>query len=158
MAKKTPPKKAQQTVRKTKADLAELRQKAEGLFMETDLSQKQIAQLLGISEITLSKWANPDGDTPWEEIRKLKSVGRPQALRKLYERLIQQVDEKANSDSVYKTLLIIKELEDKRIVLPDVINTMKEFSTYVLSVDVEFAKKLIPFQSQFIRKKVSERK
>lgn len=148
----------QKTVRKKKSELEQLRQKAEGLFMDTDLSQKEIAGLLGITEVTLSKWANPDGDTPWEEIRKLKSVGRPQALRKLYERLMQQVEDKENSDSVYKTLLIIKELEDKRIVLPDVINTMKDFSTFVLSVDVEMAKKLIHFQSQFIRKKVSERK
>jgi transcriptional regulator with XRE-family HTH domain len=158
MAKKTMAKPPQKTVRKKKSELEQLRQKAEGLFMDTDLSQKEIAGLLGITEVTLSKWANPDGDTPWEEIRKLKSVGRPQALRKLYERLMQQVEDKENSDSVYKTLLIIKELEDKRIVLPDVINTMKDFSTFVLSVDVEMAKKLIPFQSQFIRKKVSERK
>jgi transposase len=158
MAKRLTPIKTKKTERKTKKELTEIRQKAEALFLDTDLSQKEIAQLFGISEITLSKWANVEGETSWEDLRKLKSIGRPQALKKLYERLIEQVDGKENSDAVYKTLLIIKELEDKRIVIPDVINTMKDFSTFILSIDVDLAKKLVPYQSQFIRKIVNERK
>lgn len=158
MAKKTKPIAAKKVGRKTKAELIEIKTKAESVYMETNMSQKELAALFGVSEITISKWANPENEPSWDDLRKLKSVGRPQALRKLYERLIEQVDAKENSDSVYKTLLIIKELEDRRIVLPDIINTMKEFSTFVLGIDVDFAKKLLPFQSQFIKKVVNERK
>lgn len=140
-----------------KKNYTELRSKAEQLYMDTTLNQKEIADILGITEVTVSKWANESTPT-WQEIRALKSVGRPQALAKLYTRLIEQVEAKENSDSVYKTLLIIKELEDKRTALPDVINTMRDFSTFLMTEDLELAKKFIPYQSEFIKSKVNERK
>ncbi len=162
-AKKAAPKKVAKTTakpkitRKPKKDYEDLKKKAEGMYLDTDLSQKEIARILDVSEVSLSKWAT-DGNPNWEELRKLKSVGRPQALAKMYQRLIQQVDDKENSDSVYKTLLIIKELEDRRTVLPDLINTMKDFSEFLMSVDLEAAKQFVKFQTAYIQKKVNERK
>lgn len=159
MAKKTTPQKAKKGIRKTKQDYDEIRRRAEALYLDTDLSQKEIAHLLDITEVTLSNWANDEkNEMPWDELRKFKSVGRPQTLRKLYERLIQQIDDKQNSDSIHKTLLVIKELEDKRIILPDMINFMKEFSLHILQADQALAKALIPHQTSFIKKKANERR
>lgn len=156
IAPKKPIKKPE-VIRKSKAELTVLKLKAESMFLDTDLTQKEIANILSLSEITISNWAN-DGSPTWDELRKLKSVGRPQALAKLYTRLVEQVDAKENSDSIHKTLLVIKELEDKRTALPETINTMREFATFLMGENLVLAQTLIPFQTAFIGKKVNERK
>jgi transposase len=141
----------------SKKNYADLKHKAESLYMDTQLSQKEIGNMLGVSEITISNWANATQPT-WDEIRKLKSIGRPQALAKLYARIIEQIEKGENSDSIHKTHLIIKDFEDKRIALPEMINTLREFITHLMGEELELAKTLTPYVTAFINKKVNERK
>jgi DNA-binding XRE family transcriptional regulator len=162
--KSTPASKKQVVVRpkkaipaKPKTDYEVLKQKAEALFMDTKLTQKQIAQIIGVSEKTLTNWAN-DGDISWEELRKLKSVGRPQALKKLYKKLSDLADSDApnSADGIVKVMSAIRDLSDRRQTLPDTINTMMNFTEFLMSKDLDLAQKINKYQKEFIEVKHRE--
>lgn len=56
MANKTPPTKG-----RTKAEILELKSKAKVLFKEGKLQQKEIANMLGVSENTMTDWVSRYG-------------------------------------------------------------------------------------------------
>jgi transcriptional regulator with XRE-family HTH domain len=154
MAKKTAKKQA--PARLKKADLEMLKTKAEGLFMDTQLNLKQIAEVVGVSPQTLTKWSN-ESDPTWDELRKLKNVGRPQALKKLYVKLLSLADnETDNADSIIKVANAIEKLSDKKITIPSIINTMMDFGTFVLRRDMDLAKKINVLQKEYIEEKMRE--
>jgi transcriptional regulator with XRE-family HTH domain len=153
MAKK---KTAEKPARLKKTDIELLKQKAESLFLDTNLTQKQIAEITGMSQQTISKWAT-EGDPNWEELRKLKSVGRPQALKKLYSKLIALADNDTdNADSIIKITNAIEKLSDRKITIPNTINVMMKFAEYALKQDLDLAKKINTLQKGFIEEVLRE--
>lgn len=54
------------------ADTGKLRNAAKVMFIEQGKSQKEISQTLGVSETTLSKWANSKVGGTWKDLRDAK--------------------------------------------------------------------------------------
>lgn len=153
MAKK---KTTEKPSRLKKSDLELLKSKAEALYIDTNLSQKQIAEIVKVSPQTMSKWAT-EGDPNWDELRKLKSVGRPQALKKLYTKLIALADNDTdNADSIIKITNAIEKLSDRKITIPNTINVMMKFAEYALKHDLELAKQINTLQKGFIEEVLRE--
>lgn len=76
----------------TKAEIEKKRSLARTLFM-SGMEQAEIAEKVGISRVTISKWCVADG---WKEARAAKSVTRPELVNKLLltiDALITQVNE-----------------------------------------------------------------
>lgn len=67
---------------------------AETLFMKGELSQKQIAEKVGISEKTMSKWVN---EGKWENYRKSMLTTKSEILRNLYD-LLDKISRKLKED------------------------------------------------------------
>ena len=63
----------------TKAEIEKKHSLARTLFM-SGMEQAEIAEKVGISRVTISKWCVADG---WKEARAAKSVTRPELVNKL---------------------------------------------------------------------------
>jgi transcriptional regulator with XRE-family HTH domain len=63
--------------KKTKAKLQQLRDYAKLLYTRERLSQKEIAGRVGVSEVTISKWASADN---WEGMKLNLSVTREERM------------------------------------------------------------------------------
>ena len=58
-------------IKKTKAKLQQLRDYAKLLYTKEKITQKEIAARVGVSEVTISKWAKLDS---WESLKLNLSV------------------------------------------------------------------------------------
>ena len=110
----------------TKAEIEKKRSLARTLFM-SGMEQAEIAEKVGISRVTISKWCVADG---WKEARAAKSVTRPELVNKLLltiDALITQVNESGDpmamaglGDKLAKLSSVIEKL-DKKANVVDVI-------------------------------------
>lgn len=62
---------------RSKANLQQLRDFAKLLYTKERITQKEIAQRIGVSEVTISKWANADN---WEGLKLNLSVTREERM------------------------------------------------------------------------------
>ncbi len=63
----------------TKAELEKKKDLARTLYM-SGKEQTEIAEMTGVSRVTISKWCNADG---WKEARAAKTISRPELIKKL---------------------------------------------------------------------------
>ena len=120
----------------TKAEIEKKRSLARTLFM-SGKEQAEIAEKVGISRVTISKWCVADG---WKEARAAKSVTRPELVNKLLltiDALITQVNESGDpmamaglGDKLAKLSSVIEKL-DKKANVVDVIEVSMMFSKWL---------------------------
>lgn len=118
----------------TKAEIEKKRSLARTLFM-SGMEQAEIAEKVGISRVTISKWCVADG---WA--RAAKSVTRPELVNKLLltiDALITQVNESGDpmamaglGDKLAKLSSVIEKL-DKKANVVDVIEVSMMFSKWL---------------------------
>ena len=130
----------------TKAEIEKKRSLARTLFM-SGMEQAEIAEKVGISRVTISKWCVADG---WKEARAAKSVTRPELVNKLLltiDALITQVNESGDpmamaglGDKLAKLSSVIEKL-DKKANVVDVIE---------VSITTELMKQINHLQDLFI--------
>lgn len=109
---------------------------ARTLFM-SGMEQAEIAEKVGISRVTISKWCVADG---WKEARAAKSVTRPELVNKLLltiDALITQVNESGDptamaglGDKLAKLSSVIEKL-DKKASVVDAIEVFMAFSKWL---------------------------
>lgn len=83
----------------TKAELERKKDLARTLYL-SGLEQIEIANKVGVSRVTISKWCNADG---WKETRAAKTVSRPEIIRKLLlatNTLLDKVNASGNLDLI----------------------------------------------------------
>lgn len=83
----------------TKAELERKKDLARTLYL-SGLEQIEIANKIGVSRVTISKWCNADG---WKETRAAKTVSRPEIIRKLLRAtntLLDKVNASGNLDLI----------------------------------------------------------
>lgn len=94
------------------------RETAKGLFVKSDMAQKEIAVLLGVSEKTVSEWRKKYG---WDSARQIQSITRKSLLEDAYKQLdaINQkitakggIPDKALSDAKAECLREIEKFSD----------------------------------------------
>nr|DAU48815.1 MAG TPA: Putative ATPase subunit of terminase (gpP like) [Caudoviricetes sp.] len=146
----------------TKVEIEKKRSLARTLFM-SGMEQAEIAEKVGISRVTISKWCVADG---WKEARAAKNVTRPELVNKLLltiDALITQVNESGDpmamaglGDKLAKLSSVIEKL-DKKANVVDTIEVFMKFSEWLEfrakadpSITTELMKTINRFQDLFI--------
>lgn len=146
----------------TKAELEKKKSTARALFM-SGMEQAEIADRIGISRVTISKWCVADG---WKEARAAKNITRPELVNKLLltiDSLITQVNESKNpsllgglGDKLAKLSAVIEKL-DKKANVVDAIEVFTALNTWLEmraktdpEVTVELIKQINRLQDMFI--------
>lgn len=80
----------------TAKERAEKRDFARLLYLQGE-EQKTIAKRIGISEVTISKWANDGG---WQELRAAQNITRPELVNKILRSIDRILDKALSSDEV----------------------------------------------------------
>jgi len=136
----------------------EQKQQAQHLYFQTDLSQAEIAQFLGISRVTLNTWAR-EGD--WARIRVsaqhmpcLITENLYMVMAKLTENILSELRimrpiTKAEAETLRSISLTIKNLNGRSSV-NESLEMMSFFIEDVNSKDPEMAQKIKPFITEYI--------
>lgn len=66
----------------------ETKRRAEQLYVNTDLTQREIAEMVGVVEKTMSDWVNAD-DAAWKVSRAARSITKEQIIRGYYAQLVE---------------------------------------------------------------------
>ena len=139
---------------------------AKQLFTRDELTQKDIALTVGISEKTMSKWVN---DENWDTLRKTLLTSNDQQLRFLYEclDLLNQENKEAlsdddpgtkpNLDGVSKLTKSIKNLQ-KDLGVEDMIEAFMQLVRFVRQVNVEDSKIINRYADLLVQSKMSAHK
>jgi len=134
---------------------------AQLLFTKENLTQKEIAEHVGISQVTMSKWAN---EGKWEDLKVSITITREEQLKNLYRQLAQMneaIAERegqryptpAEADTINKLASAIEKMESE-VGLNDVLSTFKAFLTYLRKFNIEEAQRLVPLFDDFVKTKL----
>lgn len=146
---------AKKTSETDKRDYARLRETAEGMFINQNLTGQQVADALGVSEVTVSRWRQ-GGE--WDAKKRFVQI-TPSRLR---EKLLQEAERVANGEaSVIKADVIVKLLAgaDKlaQRATPEVVySVLAECCTYTAAADPEFAARMAEYHRQFLQHKIEQ--
>jgi DNA-binding transcriptional regulator LsrR (DeoR family) len=139
----------------------QLKEWAYSLFMQ-DVTQKEIAAKIGVSEVTLSKWAKAGG---WDDIRKSRLVTKDVELQNKYEQLSElnaaikrrpegeRYPNAKEADVQCKLAKAIRELERNTAVW-QVVQVQTEFIKYVRTVDPKKAIEVSELVDAFIKNRM----
>lgn len=134
---------------------------ARELFLNTTMTQKEIAEKLKVSEKTLSDWSR-NGN--WEALRAAKKVTKAALISNYYTILYtmqSQIAERPLPDNVPTSkeadimAKIGSQIEkiDKQSSLQDYILAFEEFLQFMMEQDPNLAKAIAPYQYDFLQKK-----
>lgn len=137
---------------------------ARELFLNTDRSQKDIAEIVGVSQKAVSGWAT---DGHWAEMKKM----REQTPERIVSDLYRELDEintaiknreagtrfatSAEADARRKIISSIKDMM-KEVTLPQYVHVIVALMDYLQNIDLEAAKLLTPLANDFLLKVSSD--
>ncbi|MBD5278937.1 MAG: terminase [Bacteroides sp.] len=126
----------------TKAELERKKDLARTLYM-SGIEQNQIADKVGVSRVTISKWCAADG---WKEARAAKTITRPELINKLL-RTVNDLLDKVNASG---DVTLIDSLGDKLAKLTSAIDKLDKSSANVVNaIEVFMAfSKWLEFRAQ----------
>lgn len=124
------------------------------LFMNTDFSQKEIAEKVGVSEVTLTKWKK---DNNWESLKGAETITARKIVANIYSEMykLSEASSNVNADKLIKLAAAIEKLSDRRITVSQYINSFKDLTTYLFEKDPEVAKKVNMYMQEFIQEKIN---
>lgn len=127
------------------------------LFLNTDKSQKEICEIIGWSQKTFTNYKEKNN---WAELRSASALTPSKIIKRLYQRLDNLTEEgkELNADSIIKVAKAIESIKDNKTSISSIINTFKEFTSYLMNTDPEFAKKVNEHQKKFVNHKINSAK
>lgn len=147
-----------------KSDSEKLKSLGRSLYL-SGMDLTEIAEKVGVSRVTISKWCNTDG---WKEARAAKNITRPELVNKLLatiDKLIEQVNSSDDptliaglGDKLAKLSSVIEKL-DKKANVVDAIEVFMAFSKwleYRSATDPEVTPELIKAINKFQDKYIIE--
>ncbi len=141
----------------TKKESALIRGQAKLLFVHENLTQKEIAARVGVSEVTLSKWAKLE---KWDSLRVSITITKEEQLKSLYRQLsamnnaIAERDQKyataSEADTISKLANAIDKMETD-IGVSDIVSVGKKWLTWLREYDLKKAQEITPLFDAFIK-------
>lgn len=132
---------------------------AQMLYTREAITQKEVAQRVGVSENTMSKWVRVGG---WETMRVSITVTREQTLRRMYMHISEINDAIADrdpgnryptakeADAINKIAAAIDKLE-REVGAREVINVSKAFLDWLRRIDLSAAQDISGFFDMYIK-------
>lgn len=131
------------------------------LFIKENLTQKEIAEKVGISQQTMTRWVNSE---KWEDLKVSITITREEQLRNLYRQLAELNREIASregnrfpnsseADTITKLASSIDKLETETG-LSEIQSTFTSFLNWLRKFDLEEAQRLVVTFDDFIKTKL----
>lgn len=127
------------------------------LFIAENMPQNDIAEKIGVSKVTINKWAKKD---KWEEQRASLTITREQQLQRLYMQIAeinkvislreQKYPTPAEADSINKLANAIDKME-RESSLADIISVSQKFLNWLRPLSLDKAKELSGLFDAFIK-------
>ncbi|KFF13109.1 hypothetical protein IW15_10120 [Chryseobacterium soli] len=128
---------------------------AQDLFLETDKTQKEIAEIIHVTEKTLGKW-KIEGD--WEMLKSASTVTARKIIENLYKKAhALSEDPKSKPNDIIQIANSIEKLSNKKVTVSQIINVFKDFTTYAFTQDAELAKEVNLLQKKYVDFKIGEK-
>ena len=134
------------------------RDHAKLLFIHEQLSQKEIAARIKVSEVTVSKWANADA---WESHRVSITITKEEQLKNLYRQLAEmnrtiagrdgnKYASASEADAISKLAGAIDKMESD-VGIADIVSVAKKFLTWLRKFDLCKAQEMTPLFDAFVK-------
>ncbi len=141
-----------------KTTLKAKRNLAQQLYINSDMTQKDIAAYVGTTETTMCKWVEVYG---WKEQKEALQVSSRQVVLGLYQELlaldkeIKSREEKvryATSKEADARMKIIRSIQllQKDVMLPQYVQVMIAFTEHLQQSDLQMAKTITPYITEFL--------
>lgn len=131
------------------------------LFTQEKLSQKEIAEKVGVSEQTITKWVNLNNGE-WRRLRQSLVVTKKEQLSRIYEQIdeiTQKIQNKPvgnryadtkEADTLVKLTTAAKNLETEASIA-EIIEVSMRFLNWLRPIDLEKAKEASALLDSFIK-------
>lgn len=144
-----------------KLTIEQKREWAQLLYTKEHLTQKEIAERVGISVQTMSKWV---AKFKWDDLKVSLTITREEQLKNLYRQLSamnKTISERegnkfatsAEADIISKLANTIDKLESETG-LNEILSTFKEFLNWLRKFNLEEAQRLVPLFDDFVKTKL----
>ena len=129
------------------------------MFVHDRLTQKEVAERVGVTEKTMSKWVNDEG---WEDLRNSLFLSRTEEIRRIQGQLKELNDDimtreagkrypsSGEADILSKLTAALKNLE-RDVQIHEVVEVMTSFNQFVRDVDLGAAQALAEWQDKFVK-------
>ncbi len=140
---------------------AQKKEYAKTLYLQGTMTQKEIADKVGVSKVTINKWVNDPSDN-WEKLKQVLLITRESQLKRLY----MQLDElntnimkrpdgekfasSKEADTINKLTSAIQKLESEASIA-DIVSVGKRMFEWLRTIDAEKAKDLGNLFNDFIK-------
>jgi transcriptional regulator with XRE-family HTH domain len=133
-----------------KRAISKLKEWAKQLFTRNDLSQKEIALKVGVSEKTMSQWVTTEH---WDAMRKTLLTTKAEILKHLYDKMQKLAQEEDSEDKLVKTAASIKKLETETGI-GEAIDILESLTSFVLNENWEEGQIINKWGAVFIKDKL----
>lgn len=128
---------------------------AQDLFLETDKTQKEIAEIIHVTEKTLGKWKT-EGD--WDMLKSATTVTARKIIENLYKKAhALSEDPKSKPNDIIQIANSIEKLSNKKVTISQIINVFRDFIIYAFTQDPEIAKEVNLLQKKYVDFKIGEK-
>jgi hypothetical protein len=124
------------------------REDALDLYLNTDITQKQICNIIGWSERTFTTNKDKYG---WKALKEAESISTKKILANLYKQAFElSKADKVDADKLVKLAKTIEALSDNKVTLSHYINCFKGFTRWLIDKDKETARTVNQLQQEFV--------
>ena len=122
------------------------------LFLDTDKTQKEIAEIVNVTEKTVTKW-KVEGD--WDLLKSASTITARNIIDNIYQKMHElSLSDKLEADKLIKLASTIEKLSNKKVTVSQIINVFKDFTTWAFGEDPELAKQINLLQKKYVNNKI----
>jgi len=149
--------------RKKKTESAKAKASAKELYIGTNMTQQEIADVVSVNTKTISRWRDDDG---WETLKAAKTITHAEIIQSWMMQLKQlnaaimkrpegeRYPSAAEADAQTKISNNISKL-DKKLNIAIYHSTISEVADWMEKVDIDSAKQFMPLFADFMKYKIS---
>lgn len=141
--------------------IAQKKEWAKLLYTKEHISQKEIAERVGVSAVTVNKWVNKER---WDDLKVSITITREEQLKNLYRQLAEMnktISERngnkfpstAEADTIAKLANAIDKLETETG-LNEILSAFKAFLNWLRKFNLDEAQRLVPLFDDFVKTKL----